>query len=165
MNDQEAHFFEVAFQEAHHAALEDDVPVGAVIVSDGKIIARSGNRVERNHDPTAHAEILVIREAAALLKTPRLVGCDLYVTLEPCAMCAQAMAHARIHCLYYGAYDPKGGGVEHGSQVFSQKTCHHRPQVRGGIRSEECGQLLKTFFQARRPNRNAISDPGGVIQQ
>lgn len=151
MNEQEIQFFEIAFQEAQQAALEDDVPVGAVIVLDGKIIARSGNRVERNHDPTAHAEILVIREAAALLKTPRLVGCDLYVTLEPCAMCAQAMAHARIRCLYYGAYDPKGGGVEHGSQVFSQKTCHHRPQVGGGIRSHECGQLLKTFFQARRP--------------
>lgn len=150
MQEQDLSFFQTAFQEAQQAALEDDVPVGAVIVLEGKIIARAGNRVERNHDPTAHAEILVIREAAALLKTPRLVGCDLYVTLEPCAMCAQAMAHARIRCLYFGASDPKGGGVEHGSQVFSQKTCHHRPNVIGGLRAEECGQLLKAFFQARR---------------
>lgn len=150
MQDYELSFFQIAFQEAQRAALEDDVPVGAVIALEGKILARSGNRVERNHDPTAHAEILVIREAAALLKTPRLVGCDLYVTLEPCAMCAQAMAHARIRCLYFGASDPKGGGVEHGSQVFTQKTCHHRPNVIGGLRAEECGQLLKEFFQARR---------------
>jgi len=150
MFDQDLFAFNVAFQEAQQAALEDDVPVGAVIVLEGKIIARAGNRVERNHDPTAHAEILVIREAAALLKTPRLVGCDLYVTLEPCAMCAQAMAHARIRCLYFGASDPKGGGVEHGSKVFTQKTCHHRPKIIGGLRAEECGQLLKAFFQARR---------------
>jgi tRNA(adenine34) deaminase len=150
MSKQEFLPFDIAFQEAQQAALEDDVPVGAVIILEGKIIAQAGNRVERNHDPTAHAEILVIREAAALLKTPRLVGCDLYVTLEPCAMCAQAMAHARIRRLYFGAYDPKGGGVEHGSQVFSQKTCHHRPEVVGGVREQECGQLLREFFQARR---------------
>ena len=164
MKDQKAQFFDIAFQEAQQAALKDDVPVGAVMVLDGKIIARSGNRVERNHDPTAHAEILVIREAAALLKTPRLVECDLYVTLEPCAMCAQAIAHARIRCLYYGAYDPKGGGVEHGSQVFMQKTCHHRPQVIGGLREKECGHLLKTFFQARRPKRHNASEVESVIQ-
>lgn len=140
----------MALEAASMAAQEGEVPVGAVVVKDGKIIAVASNRVEQDIDPTAHAEILVLREAAKILGDVRLVDCDLYVTLEPCAMCAQAVAHARIRRLYFGAYDPKGGGVEHGAKIFEKATCHHRPEVYGGIEEEKCADLLKSFFQKLR---------------
>ena len=141
-----------ALAEARTAAARGEVPVGAVLVDarDGRPLARAGNRVEADHDPTAHAEMLVLRAGAARLGTPRLTACDLYVTLEPCAMCAQAIALARVRRLVFGAYDPKGGGVDHGARVFDQPTCHHRPEVIGGVREAEAGDLLRTFFQARR---------------
>ena len=142
----------VALAEAEAAAARDEVPVGAVLVdgTTGAILAQSGNRVEELHDPTAHAEMLVIRAAAAAGQATRLAGCDLYVTLEPCPTCAQAIAFARIRRLYFGAYDPKGGGVEHGPRIFGQPTCHHRPEVYGGIAETRAGELLKAFFKARR---------------
>jgi len=142
----------LALAEARASAARGEVPVGAVLVNahDGRLVARAGNQVEVDRDPTAHAEILVLRAGGALLGTPRLTGCDLYVTLEPCAMCAQAIALARLRRLVFGAYDPKGGGVEHGARVFEQSTCHHRPQVIGGVREMEAGALLRAFFQARR---------------
>lgn len=127
-----------------------EVPIGAVIVHNNTIIASAHNLVETLNDPTAHAEMLVIQEAAKVLGTPRLVACQLYVTLEPCPMCAQAISFARIKTLYYGAYDPKGGGVDHGPKIFKQPTCHHAPEVYGGILEMECGQILKDFFQAKR---------------
>jgi tRNA(Arg) A34 adenosine deaminase TadA len=138
--------------EAAAAAARGEVPVGAVLVNSatGAVLAKSGNRVEADADPTAHAELLVIRAGAKALGTPRLETCDLYVTLEPCAMCAQAIAFARIRRLYFGAYDPKGGGVEHGARIFEQATCHHRPEVYGGIAEREAGVLLKRFFKERR---------------
>ena len=142
----------IAFAEAEAAAARDEVPVGAVLVdaATGVILARSGNRVEELHDPTAHAELLVIRAAAAAGKAKRLPGCDLYVTLEPCPMCAQAISFARIRRLYFGARDPKGGGVEHGPRIFEQPSCHHRPEVYGGIGETRAAALLKAFFQAKR---------------
>jgi len=142
----------VAFAEAEAAAARDEVPVGAVLVdgTTGTILAQSGNRVEELHDPTAHAELLVIRAAATGTQAKRLPGCDLYVTLEPCPMCAQAISFARIRRLYFGAFDPKGGGVEHGPRIFGQPTCHHRPEVHGGIGEVRAGELLKAFFRARR---------------
>ena len=142
----------VALAEAEAAAARDEVPVGAVLVdgATGAILAQSGNRVEELHDPTAHAELLVIRAAAAAGKAKRLPGCDLYVTLEPCPMCAQAISFARIRRLYFGAYDPKGGGVEHGPRIFGQPTCHHRPEIHGGIGESRAGELLKAFFRAKR---------------
>ena len=142
----------VALGEAEAAAARDEVPVGAVLVdvATGAILAQSGNRVEELHDPTAHAEMLVIRAAAAAGKAKRLPDCDLYVTLEPCPMCAQAISFVRIRRLYFGAYDPKGGGVDHGPRIFGQPTCHHRPEVYGGIAETRAGELLKTFFKARR---------------
>ena len=129
-----------------------EVPVGAVIVHgpSGRIMARRFNLVMAHNDPTAHAEMLAIRAAAKKLGTARLTHCDLYVTLEPCPMCAQAISLARIRRLYFGATDPKGGGVEHGPQIFTQPTCHHRPEVIGGLRASECGELLKDFFRERR---------------
>ncbi len=139
-----------ALDAASMAGKSGDVPVGAVIVKGGKIIATASNRVERDKDPTAHAEILAIRQAAQILGDARLVDCDLYVTLEPCAMCAQAMAHARIRRLYFGAYDPKGGGVDHGAKIFEKASCHHRPDVYGGLAEEKCTALLKSFFQKLR---------------
>jgi tRNA(Arg) A34 adenosine deaminase TadA len=141
-----------ALAEAAIAAARGEVPIGARLLDagTGTVIAKSGNRVEADADPTAHAELLVIRAGARALGTPRLEACDLYVTLEPCAMCAQAIAFARIRRLYFGAYDPKGGGVEHGARIFGQPTCHHRPEVYGGIAEREAGALLKRFFQARR---------------
>ena len=139
-----------ALEAASQAGGNGDVPVGAVIVKDGKIIATASNRVERDTDPTAHAELLAIRQASKALGDVRLVNCDLYVTLEPCAMCAQALAHARVRRLYFGAYDPKGGGVEHGAKIFDHSTCHHKPEVYGGIEEEKCTVLLKTFFQKLR---------------
>jgi len=139
-----------ALDAARGAAAAGEVPVGAVIVRDGTVIATAANAPRTLHDPTAHAEILAIRRAAAALGRDRLDGCDLWVTLEPCAMCAGAIAHARIARLYYGASDPKGGAVEHGPRFFGQPTCHHRPQVYAGIGEGEAAALLRNFFAARR---------------
>jgi len=133
------------------AAAQGEVPVGAVLVDGaGKVISASGNRVERDHDPTAHAEMLVLRAGASRLGAKRLEGCDLYVTLEPCPMCAAAIGLSRIRRLYFGAYDPKGGGVEHGPRIFDQPTCHHRPEIYGGIAERQAAALLRDFFKARR---------------
>jgi tRNA(Arg) A34 adenosine deaminase TadA len=140
----------VAFAEARAAQGRAEAPIGAAIVRDGVVIARAGNRTRELADPTAHAEMLAIREAAAAVGSERLVGCDLYVTLEPCAMCAGALSHARIRRLYYAAPDPKGGAVEHGPRVFGQPTCHHAPEVYGGIRETEAAAMLRAFFVARR---------------
>ena len=141
----------LAIEEAKAAAARGEAPVGAVIVdATGGIVARAGNRTEEDADPTAHAEMLAIREAARTLQTPRLTDCDLYVTLEPCPMCAQAISFARIRRVYFGASDPKGGGVEHGPRVFSQPTCHHRPEIYGGLSGTETAALLKNFFAAKR---------------
>ena len=137
----------MSLQVAERAAARGEVPVGAVIVQDGKLLVRAGNRVEADKDPTAHAEMLAIRAAAEMLDAPRLPDCDLYVTLEPCAMCAAAISFARIRRLYFGAYDPKGGGVENGTRFFGQPTCHHAPEVFGGIAETECSALLKDFFR------------------
>ena len=145
-------FMGLALAEAEAAAARGEVPVGAVLVdgTSGKLLARAGNRTEAANDPTAHAEMLAIRAATRVVGAARLAGCDLYVTLEPCAMCAGAISFARIRRLYYGAEDPKGGGVHHGARVFDQPTCHHRPEVYDGIAAEKAGQLLKDFFKARR---------------
>lgn len=143
---------DVAFAEAEAAARRGEVPVGAVIVdaATGQILARAGNRVEGQADPTAHAEMIVIRAACAGRGAARLPDCDLYVTLEPCAMCATAISHARVRRLIFGAYDPKGGGVEHGARVFERDTCHHKPETVGGIREGEASGLLKRFFSDKR---------------
>jgi tRNA(Arg) A34 adenosine deaminase TadA len=143
-----------ALEAAQEAANRGEVPVGAVLVDSqsGDVLAIDGNRVEALHDATSHAEMLVIRAASQQLQSPRLGNCDLYVTLEPCAMCATAISFARIRRLYFGAYDPKGGGVEHGPQIFNQPTTHHRPEVYGGIAEIECAELLKEFFAQRRKN-------------
>lgn len=144
-------FTQMALEEAADAAARGEVPVGAVLVGpDGAVLARDGNRIVEWRDPTAHAELLVIRAGAKALGSERLTGCDLYVTLEPCPMCAQAMAFARIRRVYYGAADPKGGGVDHGPRIFAQPTCHHAPEVYGGIGEGEAARLLKDFFAARR---------------
>jgi tRNA(adenine34) deaminase len=141
----------LAFAEAEAAGWRGEVPVGAVLIgADGVLIAASGNRVEERHDPTSHAEMVVLREATAKLGAKQLDGCDLYVTLEPCPMCAAAISLARIRRLYFGAYDPKGGGVEHGARIFDQPTCHHRPEVYGGIDERRAAALLRAFFQAKR---------------
>jgi len=141
----------IALDEARRAADRGEVPVGAVIVSpEGAVVARAGNRTRELMDPTAHAEILVIREACRAIGSERLIGFSLYVTLEPCAMCAAAISFARIRRLYYGASDPKGGGVEHGARIFAQPTCHHVPEIYSGIGEREAAELLKTFFEARR---------------
>ena len=142
----------LALEQAGAAAERGEVPVGAVLVDEtGAVVATFGNRVEQDHDPTAHAEMLALRAGAAKLGLKRLAGCDLYVTLEPCAMCAAAISLARIRRLYFGAYDPKGGGVEHGPRIFEQPTCHHRPEVYAGIGERAAASLLRKFFQARRP--------------
>jgi tRNA(adenine34) deaminase len=141
---------ELALEEAVAAAARGEVPVGCVIVREGAAIARAGNRTLADRDPTAHAELLAIRQAAATLGSERLSDCDLYVTLEPCGMCAAATSFARIRRLYFGAGDPKGGAVENGVRFFASPTCHHRPEVYGGINETECAGLLKDFFQARR---------------
>ena len=141
----------LAFAEAEKAGWRGEVPVGAVLVgADVAVVAASGNRVEAEHDATAHAEMLVLRAGAAALGSKQLDGCDLYVTLEPCAMCAAAIALAHVRRLYFSAYDPKGGGVEHGPRIFDQPTCHHRPEVYGGIDERRAAALLRAFFQARR---------------
>jgi tRNA(Arg) A34 adenosine deaminase TadA len=139
-----------AFAQAHAAALRGEVPVGAAIVREGRIIASAGNRTLADRDPTAHAEVLALREAARALGSERLTDCDLYVTLEPCAMCAGAISFARIRRLYFAAGDPKGGAVEHGPRFFAQPTCHHAPDVYGGIRESEAADLLRAFFRDRR---------------
>jgi tRNA(adenine34) deaminase len=141
---------DLAFAEAEAAALRGEVPVGAVVVKDGAVIAAAGNRTLADHDPTAHAEILALRAAATALGSERLIGCDLYVTLEPCAMCAAAISFARIRRPYFCAPDPKGGAVEHGPRFYTQPTCHHAPEVYGGLRESEAAALLRSFFAARR---------------
>jgi tRNA(adenine34) deaminase len=143
-------FMQIALVEARAAQARGEVPVGCVIVRGGDIVARAGNRTLADKDPTAHAELLAIRQAATALGSERLTECDLYVTLEPCAMCATAMSFARIRRLYFGAADPKGGAVENGVRFFAQATCHHRPEVYGGINESECATLLRDFFAARR---------------
>jgi tRNA(adenine34) deaminase len=135
---------------AQDAAARGEVPVGAVVVKDGQIIGEGANAPRAMHDPTAHAEIIAIRAAAAKLGSDRLINCDLWVTLEPCAMCAGAVAHARVARLYYGADDPKGGAVAHGPTLFAHPTLHHRPEVYGGVSADEAGALLRIFFAARR---------------
>lgn len=140
-----------ALAEAEAAAARGEVPVGAVVTGpDGTVLAAAGNRVEELNDPSAHAEILAIRAAAAKIGSPRLIDCDLHVTLEPCPMCAQAISFARIRRLVFGAYDPKGGGVEHGPRIYGQPTCHHAPEVVGGVEESRAGDLLRSFFQDRR---------------
>jgi tRNA(adenine34) deaminase len=141
---------QIALEEARAAGARGEVPVGCAIVREGKVVAQAGNRVIAERDPTAHAELIAIRAASASLGTERLTDCDLYVTLEPCAMCATAMSFARIRRLYFGTADPKGGAVEHGVRFFASPTCHHRPEVYGGINESESAALLKDFFQARR---------------
>lgn len=143
-------FMKLALAEAEAASRNGEVPVGCVIVREGKTIARSGNRTVADKDPTAHAEMVALRAAVRAMDEERLSGCDLYVTLEPCAMCAAAISHARIRRLYYGAADEKGGAVESGVRFFSQPTCHHRPEIYGGIDALRAGALLKAFFAGRR---------------
>ncbi len=142
---------QLALTRAHEAAAAGEVPVGAVIVrADGTLLSARRNETMQRHDPTAHAELLAIREACEKTHNMRLDECDLYVTLEPCPMCAAAISFARIRRLYFGAQDPKGGGVEHGARVFSHATCHWRPEVIGGIRESECAEVMRAFFQERR---------------
>jgi tRNA(adenine34) deaminase len=145
-----ATFMDLALEEARAAGEAGEVPVGCVIVHDGAVIARAGNRTLADADPTAHAELVAIRLAASLLGSERLGDCDLYVTLEPCAMCAGAVSFARIRRLYYGAADPKGGAVDNGVKFFAAPTCHHRPEVYGGLAELESSALLKEFFRERR---------------
>jgi tRNA(adenine34) deaminase len=140
----------LALEDARAAAEAGEVPVGAVVMREGAVVGRGRNRMLGAADPTAHAEIVALRAAAETLGTARLDGCDLWVTLEPCAMCAGAIALARVSRLYFGAADPKGGAVLHGPRLFSQPTCHHAPEVYGGIGEEEAGALLRDFFRARR---------------
>lgn len=145
-------FMQAAIAQAKNAYERGEVPVGCVIVdgASGEIIVSDSNRTEQLDDPTAHAEMLAIRAASAKVGSARLVGCDLYVTLEPCPMCAAAISFARIRRVYYGAYDPKSGGVDHGARIFEQSTCHHKPEVYGGIDETACGEILKTFFKDKR---------------
>jgi tRNA(adenine34) deaminase len=145
-----ASFMSAALDQARAGAALGEVPVGCVIVRNGEVIARAHNRTLADRDPTAHCELLAIRAAAGLLGSERLTDCDLYVTLEPCAMCAAAISFARIRRLYYGATDPKGGAVEHGVRFFASPTCHHRPEVYGGIGEVDASALLKDFFRERR---------------
>ncbi len=143
-------FMDLALAEARAAQAAGEVPVGCVVVREGAVIARAGNRTLADRDPTAHAEVVAIRQAAAALGSERLIDCDLYVTLEPCAMCTAAISFARIRRLYYGAADPKGGAVESGVRFFSSPTCHHRPDVYGGMAESEAAAMLRDFFAARR---------------
>ncbi len=147
---------EIALDEARAAAVRGEVPVGAVVVAaDGTVLARAGNRVEERSDASAHAEMLALREAAGVRGSPRLPDCDLFVTLEPCPMCAQAISLFRIRRVVFGAYDPKGGGVEHGARVFDAASCHHRPEVVGGVREGEAAGLLRGFFAGLRGSQRA----------
>jgi len=152
MSAERTDYMEAALMEAADAAARGEVPVGAILVAPGTgtILGSAGNRVESDADPGAHAEALAIRMACAARGEPRLPDCDLYVTLEPCTMCAALISFARIRRLYFGAYDPKGGGVEHGARFFQQPTCHHAPEIYGGIRETESAAMLKRFFERRR---------------
>ena len=141
---------DLALQAAENAANAGEVPIGCVIVRDNEVIATAGNRTIRDNDPTAHAEVLAIRQAAGRLGSQRLADCDLYVTLEPCTMCAGAISFARIRRLYFGAADPKGGGVDSGVRFFAQPTCHHRPEVYSAVGESQSAALLREFFKARR---------------
>ena len=143
-------FMEMALEQARLAEARGEVPIGAVLVHQGKVIAADGNRTIEQNDPTAHAEILVIRAACAHLSSQRLPDCDLYVTLEPCPMCATAISFARIRRLYYGASDEKGGAVESGARLYGQSTCHHAPEIYSGFQETECSALLRDFFRERR---------------
>jgi tRNA(adenine34) deaminase len=143
-------FMQMALEEARTAEMRGEVPVGCVIVREGEVVARAGNRTLADRDPTAHAEVLALRAAAAATGSERLTDCDLYVTLEPCTMCVGAISFARIRRLYFGAADPKGGAVENGVGFFAAPTCHHRPEVYGGIGEQESGELLRKFFAGRR---------------
>jgi len=144
-------FLRIAMQAAHEAVKQGDMPFGACVINErGFVLSVAHNRVNASMDPTAHAELIAIRAAATALGSERLTDCDLYVTLEPCTMCAAAISFARIRRLYFGAADPKGGAVEHGVRFFAAATCHHRPEVYGSISESECAALLKEFFQARR---------------
>lgn len=145
----------LALEEANAAALCDEVPIGAVLVDpqSGAVVARAGNRTRTLHDPAAHAEMLVIRSACATAQAQRIPGLHLYVTLEPCAMCAAAISFARIERVIFGAPDPKGGGVAHGGKFYEQPTCHWRPEVTGGILQQECGDILRVFFKQKRLNQ------------
>jgi tRNA(adenine34) deaminase len=142
--------FDAAFEEAKAAAARGEVPIGAALVLEGRVVARAGNRTRELNDPTAHAEVLVIRAACAEVGSERIGDADLYVTLEPCPMCAGAISFARIRRLYYAASDPKSGGVEQGARVFSHATCHHAPEIYAGLREAEAAELLRAFFTARR---------------
>ncbi len=140
-----------ALTEAEHAAARGEIPVGAAVIGpDGAVLSAAGNQTEAMNDPTAHAEILALRAAAALRGSPRLPDCDLYVTLEPCPMCAHAISLFRIRRLVFGAYDPKSGGVDHGARIFDASSCHHRPEIVGGVRETEAAQLLRDFFRGKR---------------
>ncbi|WP_020177570.1 nucleoside deaminase [Methylopila sp. M107] len=141
---------EIAFAEARAAAARGEVPVGAAVVRDGAVIAAAGNRTRELNDPTAHAEVLAIRAACAEIGSERLIGCDLWVTLEPCPMCATAISFARLRRLYFGAEDPKGGGVVSGARLYDQPTCHHAPEVYPGFREREAAEMLRAFFRERR---------------
>jgi len=145
-------YMRIALDEARAAAARGEVPVGAVVVNPARdeVLAQAGNRVEELSDPTQHAELIAIRRAVGKAGHPKLLGCDIYVTLEPCAMCAQAISLARLRRLYFGAYDPKSGGVEHGAKVYDHPQCHHKPEVIGGMVETEAGALLADFFRARR---------------
>ena len=140
----------LAFEEARAAAARGEVPVGAVVSRDGVVLARAGNRTLERKDPTAHAEMLALRLACEAVGSERLIGCDLHVTLEPCPMCAAAISFARIRRLYFGAGDPKGGAVENGVRLYASPTCHHQPEVYGGLRESEAAELLRSFFRDRR---------------
>jgi len=152
MNKLNNNFMEAAMLEAENAFERGEVPVGCVIVDSesGEIIARTSNRTEELDDPTAHAEMLAIRTASNMAGSARLPQCDMYVTLEPCPMCATAISFARLRRVYFGAYDPKSGGVDHGPRIFEQSSCHHKPEVYGGISETACGEMLKTFFRQKR---------------
>ncbi|MDH3335613.1 MAG: nucleoside deaminase [Rhodospirillaceae bacterium] len=152
MNSANNNFMEAAILEAENAFERGEVPVGCVIVDSksGEIIARASNRTEELDDPTAHAEMLAIRDASKNSGSARLPQCDMYVTLEPCPMCATAISFARLRRVYFGAYDPKSGGVDHGPRIFEQSSCHHKPEVYGGISETACGEMLKTFFREKR---------------
>jgi tRNA(Arg) A34 adenosine deaminase TadA len=142
---------EMALEQARAAAARGEVPVGAVVTGpDGAVLARAGNEVEARHDAGAHAEMLALRQAGAALASPRLPGCTLWVTLEPCPMCAQAASFFRVKRVVFGAYDPKGGGVDHGPRLYAASSCHHAPEVVGGVRETEAATLLREFFSARR---------------
>lgn len=142
--------FDIAFDEARAAGARGEVPIGAAVLLDGRVIGRGGNRTRELNDPTAHAEVVAIRAACAQVQSERLIGADLYVTLEPCPMCAGAISFARIRRLYYAASDPKGGGVEQGARVFAHPTCHHAPEIYSGIREAEASNILKIFFSEKR---------------